>query len=98
LSDLSAHLEPCLIVEQGSCGVQAQGIELKEAAANPLLGQFHLENGGNFVKAKLPAASKVGAKDAFTSNGRVESSSSSRGSTPKHHEAQQEGYHEADLM
>ena len=77
--------------------VQARGIELKEAAANPLLGQFHLENGGQFVKAKLPAASKAGAKDAYAGNGQVGSSTSSRGSTPKHHEAQQDGYHETDL-
>ncbi len=34
-----------------------QGIELKQAAANPLLGQFHLQDGGRFVKAKLPSAS-----------------------------------------
>lgn len=84
--------------EKGGITVQARGIELKEAAANPLLGQFHLENGGQFVKAKLPAANKAGAKDVYSGNGRVESnSSSSRGSTPKHHEAQQDGYHEADL-
>lgn len=37
-----------------------QGIELKEAAANPLLGQGHLESGGRFVKAKLASAAAEG--------------------------------------
>ena len=34
-----------------------QGIELKEAASNPLLGQFHLHNNQGFVKAKMQATS-----------------------------------------
>ena len=37
-----------------------QGIELKEAAANPLLGQGHLESGGRFVKAKLTSVAAEG--------------------------------------
>ena len=77
--------------------MQAQGIELKEAAANPLLGQFHLESGGQFVRAKLPAAKKLVAKAAYAGNGHAESISSSRGRTPKHPEGQQEAYQEADL-
>ena len=32
-----------------------QGIELKEAASNPLLGQFHMHNDHGFVRAKLQA-------------------------------------------
>ncbi|CAL8471099.1 g10641 [Coccomyxa elongata] len=51
---------------------QQGGIELKQAAANPLLGQFHLQDGGRFVKAKLPSAAvgrpssraETGASDA----------------------------------
>lgn len=43
-----------------NCLLLWQGIELKEAAANVLLGQQHLESGGRFVKAKLPAASSEG--------------------------------------
>jgi hypothetical protein len=46
-----------------------QGIELKEAAANPLLGQGHLESGGRFVKAKLPAAAEGTAVHASSASG-----------------------------
>lgn len=93
LSGMHGALLPRIV-----CSAHAQGIELKEAAANPLLGQFHLEAGGQFVKAKLPAAGKLGPKAAYAGNGHVESSSSSRGSTPKHPEGQQDAYQETDLM
>lgn len=45
-----------------------QGIELKQAAANPLLGQFHLQDGGRFVRAKLPSAT-VGRPGSRAENG-----------------------------
>lgn len=46
-----------------------QGIELKEAAANPLLGQGHMESSGRFVKAKLPAAAEGTAVHASSASG-----------------------------
>lgn len=36
----------------------AQAIELKETDSNPLLGQFHLENQGRFLKDKWVLARK----------------------------------------
>lgn len=64
------------------------GIELKEAASNPLLGQMHLQSGGRFVKAKLPSADE-GYRKAKTLDERqglngVKGANSSRGSTPRH--------------
>ncbi|KAK9901295.1 hypothetical protein WJX75_004506 [Coccomyxa subellipsoidea] len=53
---------------------QQGGIELKQAAANPLLGQFHLQDGGRFVKAKLLPVTPV------LQSSRAESSNSGVGS------------------
>jgi hypothetical protein len=46
-----------------------QAIELKEAGANPLLGQYHLEGKGQFVKDKLPVLPKLPAPNVMA-NGR----------------------------
>jgi hypothetical protein len=73
------------ILATGLCVAQG-GIELKEAAANPLLGQYHLQNGGHFVKAKLPSADEAyrSSKPPGPGAGAKGPGSSSRGSTPRH--------------
>lgn len=43
----------------------AQAIELKEADSNPLLGQFHLENKGQFLKDKWATPPLQGFKDSL---------------------------------
>ena len=45
-----------------------QEIELKEAAANPLLGQAHIASSGTFVKRRLPlqTSSPTAASSAHT--------------------------------
>ena len=42
----------------------AQAVELREAARNPLLGQFHLEAGGRFVSATVAPPPREGAGGA----------------------------------
>lgn len=41
-----------------------QAIELKETDSNPLLGQFHLENQGRFLKDKWTVPHRQGFKES----------------------------------
>lgn len=56
--------------ENQACVCCSQGIELKEAGSNPLLGQYHMHNQQGFVKAKLePIGRHANGNGAPAANG-----------------------------
>ena len=63
--------------------VGVQAIELKEAAQNPMLGQYHLGAGGRFVSAKVAPAQDTMRRGS-------EAAAARNGTDPRVHDARED--------